>query len=308
MTQRLRLCFMGTPDFAVPALRALVEAGHEVVCVYSQPPRPSGRGHQVQKSPVHQLAESLGIEVRTPVSLKAVEQHQAFADLKLDAAVVVAYGLLLPQAVIDAPRLGTVNIHASLLPRWRGAAPIQRAIQAGDSETGITIMRVELKLDAGPMLMVEKVPITPATTAAHLHDQLAELGGRMIVPALAGLQAGTLPDHIQPEEGVTYAAKLDKDEGRLDWFQSAQNLHRNIRALNPWPGVWCLYQGERFKILDAELVEAKGSPGQIVAAPLVVACGTGALRLTRLQRAGKAPLTAEQILLGFPMPLGSTFT
>ena len=298
---------MGTPDFAVPALRALVAAGHNVVCVYSQPPRPAGRGHHVQKSPVHVLAESLGIEVRTPISLKAAEEQTAFQNLQLDAAIVVAYGLLLPQVIIDAPRLGTVNIHASLLPRWRGAAPIQRSILAGDAETGITIMRVQLKLDAGPMLMVEKLPLDDTSIAADVHDRLSQLGAKMIVPALAGLAAGTLPDIIQPEQGVTYAAKLEKDEGRMDWADSAQNLHRKIRALNPWPGVWCEYKGERMKILEAEMMAAQGPAGQVIDQPLVIACGVGALRLTKVQRAGKAPMAVEQILRGFSIPVGSEF-
>ena len=308
MTDRLRLCFMGTPDFAVPTLAALVKAGHNVVCVYSQPPRPAGRGHHLQKSPVHTLADSLGIEVRTPVSLKGADEQRAFADLQLDAAVVVAYGLLLPQAVIDAPRLATLNIHASLLPRWRGAAPIQRAILAGDTETGNTIMRVQLKLDAGPMLMVEKLPLDRTTTASGLHDALSELGAKMIVPALEKLSAGQLIDVIQPEGGVTYAAKLEKDEGQIRWTDSADLLDRKIRALNPWPGVWCQYNGERIKILAATPVDKSGNPGQVVGAPLLVACGDGALNVTKVQRAGKAPMGVDELLRGFSIPVGSIFT
>ena len=307
MTTPLRLCFMGTPDFAVPALAALAAAGHRVVCVYSQPPRPSGRGHRLQQSPVHQLAERMGIPVRTPVSLKSAQEQSDFAQLQVDACVVVAYGLLLPQAVIDAPRLGTVNIHASLLPRWRGAAPIQRAILAGDAETGVTIMRVQLKLDAGPMLMVERIPLDHTSTAAGLHDQLSDLGARMIGPALAGLQAGTLADRPQPEQGVTYAAKLDKDEGRIDWSESAQMIERKTRGLNPWPGVWCQYQGERLKVLEAVPVDGSAEPGTVIAAPLVVACGHGALALTRVQRAGKGAVTAEDLVRGFAIPVGSSF-
>ncbi len=299
---------MGTPDFAVPALKALVAAGHQILCVYSQPPRPSGRGHHVHLSPVHALAQSLGIQVRTPVSLKGQDEQDAFAALNADAAVVVAYGLILPKAVIDAPRLGTLNIHASLLPRWRGAAPIQRAILAGDAETGVTIMRVEPKLDAGPMLDKQVVPITSDTTAAALHDQLSDLGAAMIAPVLERLNAGALAESIQPEDGITYAAKLDKDEGRLDWTQSAQDLHRKIRALNPWPGVWCELGGERFKILEACAIDGSGSPGLVVDTPLVVACGVGALALTKVQRAGKAPMLADELVRGFALPVGSRFS
>jgi len=304
----LRLVFMGTPDFAVPALKALVEAGHDIVCVYSQPPRPSGRGHHVHPSPVHVLANSLGLDVRTPESLKGQEQQDAFRSLRADAAVVVAYGLILPKAVIDAPRLGTLNIHASLLPRWRGAAPIQRAILAGDRETGVTIMRVEPKLDAGPMLARETLPITGATTASDLHDGLALLGARMIAPVVEQLEKGAAVETPQPEDGVTYAAKLEKDEGRIEWTQTAEQIHRKIRALNPWPGVWCVLGGERIKILDARIVSASGSPGTVVGSPLVVACGQGALALTKLQRAGKAPLSAEQMVRGFEIPAGSQFS
>ena len=307
MTQPLRLCFMGTPDFAVPTLQALLDAGHQVACVYSQPPRPSGRGHKVTPSPVHQLAASHGIPVRTPLSLKTPEEQQSFQDLQVDLCVVVAYGLILPQSIIDAPRLGTINVHASLLPRWRGAAPIQRSIQMGDAETGVTIMRVELKLDAGPMLMMTKIPITDHTNAADLHDQLAALGAEMIVPAVEGLQNGTLTDTIQPAQGVTYAAKLEKDEGHIDWTQDAATIDRHIRALNPWPGVWFTFNGERFKVLAAQISDGKGPPGQVIQSPLVVACGHQSLALTRLQRAGKAPMGADELLRGFAIPLGSIF-
>ena len=305
---RLRLAFMGTPDFAVPTLAALAAAGHDIACVYSQPPRPSGRGHHVQLSPVHVLAQSLGLEVRTPVTLKSPDDQKAFQDLNLDVAVVVAYGLILPRAIIDAPRLGTINIHASLLPRWRGAAPIQRAILAGDAETGNTIMRVEFKLDAGPMLAVEKVPLDETTTVSKLHDDLSALGAKMIVPVLEHLNAGTLAEIPQPEQGVTYAHKLEKDEGLIVWTESAVEIHRKIRALNPWPGVWCSYNGERIKILEAEVCNAAGQPGQVVGNPLVVACGDQALQLRQLQRAGKAPMTAQDLLRGFAIPVGSVFS
>lgn len=308
MTAPLRLVFMGTPDFAVPALSALVAAGHHVVCVYSQPPRPAGRGHHLQKSPVHTLADSLGLEVRTPLNLKSAVDRQAFCDLHADVAVVVAYGLILPQSIIDAPRLGTINIHASLLPRWRGAAPIQRSILAGDSETGNTIMRVEFKLDAGPILAVKKIPIDLHTTASALHDDLSQLGAKMIVPVLDQLNAGALQEIPQPEQGVTYAQKLEKEEGQIDWTASALDIHRKIRALNPWPGVWCTYNGERVKILDAVVVHRNGKPGQVLAEPLVVACGTDALELTKVQRAGKAPMAAHDLLRGFSIPVGSVFS
>ena len=307
MTTRLRLVFMGTPDFAVPTLSALVAAGHDVACVYSQPPRPAGRGHRLQKSPVHELADSLGIQVRTPLTLKSAEDQQAFRDLNADVAVVVAYGLILPQTIIDSPRLGTINIHASLLPRWRGAAPIQRSILAGDDETGNTIMRVEFKLDAGPILAVEKIRIDMTTTASSLHDDLSALGAKMIVPVLDQLNAGTLTETPQPEQGVTYAQKLEKEEGQIVWTDTALDIHRKIRALNPWPGVWCTFNGERVKILEAVVVQMNGEPGKILAEPLVVACGKDALALTKIQRAGKAPMAATELLRGFPIPLGSIF-
>ena len=235
---RLRLAFMGTPDFAASSLRALIDAGHEVACVYSQPPRPAGRGHQVQRSPVHVLAEERGIPVRTPKSLRNAEAQAEFAALDLDCAVVAAYGLILPQPILDAPRMGCLNIHASLLPRWRGAAPIQRAILAGDAETGVTIMQMDAGLDTGAMLLKGTVPITAETTAGSLHDALAELGAGLIVQALDGLAEGRLTAEPQPSEGVTYAAKLSRDDGRLDWSQPADFIERQVRALNPWPGVW----------------------------------------------------------------------
>ena len=234
---RLRLAFMGTPDFAASSLRALIDAGHDVVCVYSQPPRPAGRGHQVQRSPVHVLAEDREIPVRTPKSLRNAEAQAEFAALDLDCAVVAAYGLILPQPVLDAPRMGCLNIHASLLPRWRGAAPIQRAILAGDAETGVTIMQMDAGLDTGAMLLKGSVPITGQTTAGSLHDALADMGSGLIVQALDGLAEGPLTAEPQPNEGVTYAAKLSRDDGRLDWTQPADFIERQVRALNPWPGV-----------------------------------------------------------------------
>jgi methionyl-tRNA formyltransferase len=310
MTQ-LRLVFMGTPDFAVPSLAALIAAGHEIVCVYSQPPRPAGRGQQVQKSPVHRFAEEKGVPVRTPKSLRNAEAQAEFAGLNADAAVVAAYGLILPQAILDAPRLGCVNVHGSLLPRWRGAAPIQRAILAGDAETGITIMQMDVGLDTGAMLSKEAVAITPTTTTSGLHDDLAALGARMIVPALAGLADGSLTAQPQPEEGVTYAAKLTREDGRLDWSQPAVVVERQVRALTPWPGCWFDIGAERIKVLAAEpggaTVAAPGTllPGTLLDDRLTVACADGAVRLTRVQRPGKAPVDGAAFLRGFALPVGS---
>ena len=305
----MRLCFMGTPDFSVSILAALIDAGHDVVCVYSQPPRPAGRGHKEQLTPVHAFAQSRGIAVRTPKSLKGADEQQAFRDLGLDMAVVAAYGLILPQAVLEAPKLGCLNVHASLLPRWRGAAPIQRAILAGDAETGVTIMQMDAGLDTGDMLLTQKVAITPQTTAGMLHDQLAETGARLIVEAVARYPE---LEHVkQPELGITYAAKLAKDEGRIDWTRLAIEIERQVRGLNPWPGVWCVLNEERLKVLaaevTAEVTDGSGAPGTALDDCLAVACGEGALRLTRMQRAGKAPMAAADLLRGFAVPKGSRF-
>ena len=301
----LRLAFMGTPDFAVPILEALRAAGHEIAAVYTQPPRPAGRGHQPQPSPVARAAAAAGIPVRTPARLDAAEV-EAFRALVLDAAVVAAYGLILPPTVLGAPRLGCINVHASLLPRWRGAAPIQRALLAGDSETGVTIMQMDAGLDTGPMLLKEAVPIGPKATAQELHDRLAALGASLVVRALAGLAAGTLAAVQQPAEGVTYAKKLAREEGRLDWRKTAAELERAVRALNPAPGVWLQHGGERIKVLAAEIVAAaSGAPGTVLDAALTVACGSGALRLTRLQRPGRAPMEADALLRGFAIPAGT---
>lgn len=306
----LRLVFMGTPDFAVPSLKALVDAGHRVVCVYSQPPRPAGRGQQVQKSPVHRCAEEHGIPVRTPKSLRKPEEQAEFAALEADAAVVAAYGLILPQPVLDAPRLGCLNVHGSLLPRWRGAAPIQRAILAGDAETGITIMQMDAGLDTGGMLLREAVPITAETTASTLHDAMAALGARMIVPALEGLAAGRLTAQPQPEEGVTYAAKLTREDGRLDWTREAAAVERQVRALTPWPGCWFDAPAatggvERIKVLKAEPADGAGAPGTVLDERLTIACAGGAVRLTLVQRPGKAPVDGGAFLRGFSLPPGT---
>ena len=290
---------MGSPAFAVPALQALHAADHEIACVYTQPPRPAGRGHTLTPCPVHAAASALGLPVRGPARLKRdTAEHAAFAALNLDAAVVAAYGLILPAAMLDAPRLGCLNIHASLLPRWRGAAPIQAAIMAGDAETGITIMRMDEGLDTGPMLLRGTVPITNETTTPMLHDQLAEMGARLIVQTLHHIP----PPVPQPAEGATYAAKLTRDDARIDWSRDAVSLHRQIRALNPWPGTFCQFAGETLKILAATPVTAAGEPGQVLDASFTVASGSGALRLDRVQRAGRPATSGDAFLRGVPKP------
>lgn len=305
----LRLAFMGTPDFAVPALQALADAGHDIVAVYSQPPRPAGRGQKERPSPVQALAESRGWPVRTPTSLRTAEAQQDFAALKLDVAVVAAYGLILPPEILEAPRLGCLNIHASLLPRWRGAAPIQRAILAGDRETGITIMQMDAGLDTGAMLLQESLPIYPETNAQQLHDALAELGGRMIVHALEDYGNSRLLPQPQPDFGVTYADKVQKAEGHLDWTLAAAELDRRVRAFTPWPGAFfeAVKAGkqERIKVLAAEPLPYGGSPGEVLDQGPTIACGAGSLRLWQLQRAGRGAMTAEAFLRGFPLPTGS---
>jgi len=301
----MRLAFLGTPDFAAAILESLLAAGHEVVCVYSQPPRPAGRGHKEQLSPVHALAQARGIEVRTPVRLRDPAEHAAFAALDLDAAVVAAYGLILPPPVLAAPRLGCLNVHASLLPRWRGAAPIQRAIQAGDAESGVAIMQMDAGLDTGPVLLSRAVALPPDATAPWLHDRLAALGAELIVEALDGVAAGRLAPVPQPGQGVTYAHKLARDEGRIDWAQPAAVIERLVRALTPWPGVWFDHAGERIKLLAADIAEGEGPAGRVLDDRLTVACGTGALRLSRLQRPGRAPMAAADLLRGFAIPAGT---
>jgi methionyl-tRNA formyltransferase len=296
---------MGSPDFAVPALSALIDAGHEILCVYSQPARPAGRGQKERPCPVHAFAEDQGLQVRTPASLKDADVQAAFAALDADAAVVAAYGLILPKSVLDAPRLGCINIHASLLPRWRGAAPIQRAIEAGDVRTGISIMAMDEGLDTGAVYLTGEVPITDETTASDLHDKLATMGGEMITEALMGIAEGSLKAIPQPQDGVTYADKLARDEGRLDWSRPAQYLARQIRALNPWPGVWCEHDGQRLKVLAALVEAGSGAPGTVIAEPLVVACGSGALRIERAQRAGKSAMDVADLVRGKPIPVGS---
>jgi len=303
----MRIAFLGTPDFSVPALDALRAAGHEIACVYTQPPRPAGRGQSERRSAIHDHAAAADIPVRTPASLRDDDAQAEFAALNLDAAVVVAYGLILPQPVLDAPRLGCINIHASLLPRWRGAAPIQRAIQAGDAETGVTIMQMDAGLDTGPELLRETIPITAETNAGMLHDALAALGGRLIVEALAGLAAGTLQAVAQPETGETYAAKIERGEERIDWGQPAAILDCHVRAFAPWPGAWFEHDGERIKVLAAKLVAGQGVPGTVLDDALTVACGDGALQLVTVQRAGKAAMAAADYLRGRSVAAGTVF-
>lgn len=291
----MRIAFMGSPDFAVPALRALHAAGHEIAAVYCQPARPAGRGHALRRCPVHEAALALGLEVRTPARLRRDEaEHAAFAALGLDVAVVAAYGLILPQVMLDAPAHGCLNIHASLLPRWRGAGPIQAAILAGDAETGVTIMQMEAGLDTGPMLLREAVPITPATTTATLHDALAEIGARLILRALAE-QPPAIP---QPEHGATYAPKLTREDAALDWTQDAATLDRRVRALTPWPGTATTLDGMVLKVLAAAPEAGAGPPGTVLDDRLLVACGQGALRLLRVQAPGRAGMDAAAFLRG----------
>jgi methionyl-tRNA formyltransferase len=301
----MKLAYLGTADFAVPALGALVDAGHDVLAVYTRAPQPAGRGQQERRTPVHERALALGLPVRTPLSLKSEQEAQAFKALDLDAAVVAAYGHILPKAFLAAPVLGCINIHGSLLPRWRGAAPIHRAILAGDSETGVTIMRMDEGLDTGPMLLAERTPISAADTALSVHDRLAELGARLIVSALDGLMSKTIEPVPQPDEGVTYAHKLGKEEGALDWRRPAVELERKVRAFDPWPGTWFEVAGERIKVVQAALTLAAGAPGSVTIGGdgfPVVACATGGLKLLKLQRAGKSAQPADAFLRGYSLP------
>jgi methionyl-tRNA formyltransferase len=302
----LRLAFLGTPDFAVPTLVELIGQGHDIACVYSQPPRPKGRGLGTEPSPVHALALTHGIAVRTPVSLKDAAQQELFAALGIDAAIVVAYGLLLPQPILDAPRLGCFNLHGSLLPRWRAAAPIQRAIMAGDAETGVMSMRMEAGLDTGPVLMAERTSIG-RKTYGELHDELARLGADLMARTLAALERGSIADQPQPAEGATYAKKILKEETRIDWTQPAHEIDCLIRGLSPTPGAWSEIKGERIKLLNCMPASGSGTPGAILDDILTVACGEGALRLTRLQRPGKAAMDAGDVLRGFALPPGTMF-
>jgi len=306
----LRLAFMGTPDFAVPALAEIIAAGHEVAAVYTQPPRRAGRGMAAKVSPVHAFAQAQGIDVRTPARLH--DAHTAFAALDLDAAIVAAYGLILPQPILDAPRFGCLNIHASVLPRWRGAAPIQRAIMAGDSETGVTIMQMDAGLDTGAVLLMERTTIAARETAGQLHDRLSRMGASLMTRALAALERGSLEATPQPEHGATYAAKISKDEARIAWARPAITLDCHIRGLAPAPGAWCEMAQDgtkvRLKVLSATPVDASGVPGIAVDDALTIACGQGALRLERVQRAGKGVQQADEFLRGFAIAAGTRFT
>jgi methionyl-tRNA formyltransferase len=298
----MRLAFMGSPDFAVPALRAIHVAGHEIAAVYCQPARPAGRGHTVRRCSVHVVANELGLMVRTPARLRADPEAQAaFAALDLDVAVVAAYGLILPQAMLDVPRRGCLNIHGSLLPRWRGAAPIQAAVLAGDKETGITIMQMDAGLDTGPMLLWQGVAIGPDATTASLHDTLAELGAKLILEALERPP----PPVQQPEHGATYAPKLSRDDARIDWTAPAAVIDRRIRAFDPWPGTSTLMNSSPCKILAARPVEGSGTPGMVIDNRLTIACGEGAIRLTRVQLPGRAALDTDAFLRGHPVPPGT---
>ncbi|ESX91241.1 methionyl-tRNA formyltransferase [Mesorhizobium sp. RSR380A] len=314
----LRVIFMGTPEFSVPVLRAIAEAGHEIAAVYTQPPRAAGRrGLELTPSPVQREAERLGIEVRTPLSLKGEGEQAAFHALRADVAVVVAYGLLLPKAILEAPRLGCLNGHASLLPRWRGAAPIQRAIMAGDVETGMMVMRMEEGLDTGPVALVEKCAIEPDMTAGDLHDRLMNIAATLMVEALSRLETNTLASTLQAADGVTYARKIDKSETRVDWTRPAAEVHNHIRGLSPFPGAWCEAdiggRTERLKLLRSTLLEgtlseSMGESGGILDDRLTVACGSGAVRLVEVQRAGGKPAAAQEFLRGAKIEKGMKFS
>lgn len=301
---KLRLAFMGTPEFSCSVLQALLESPHDVVCVYSQPPKRAGRGKQLRPTPVHQMAEAAGIEIRTPKSLKAEDIQADFAALELDAAIVVAYGLILPLPILDAPKHGCLNLHASLLPRWRGAAPIQRAIMAGDTETGVGIMQMAEGLDTGDVLAEAHVSITKETTAGSLHEALAEVGATLMVETLDKLGRSAITPIIQSDTGVTYASKIDKAEAAIDWSRSAEDLSCHIRGLSPFPGAYFEQGGTRIKVLNARVASGVGAAGELLDDDLTVACGTGALKLTLLQRAGKSPMTAKVFVNGYKLPKG----
>ena len=307
----LRLIFMGTPDFAVPTLLELVAHGHEIAAVYTRAARPAGRGMKLQPSPVEQEARRLGIPVLTPTTLKTPEALEEFRAHQADAAVVVAYGMILPQAILDAPKFGCFNLHGSLLPRWRGAAPINRAIMAGDAETGVMVMKMDAGLDTGDVAMAERIAITDRMTALDLHDALAPLGADLMVRAMAALGRGGLQLTKQSEQGVTYAAKIDKAEARIDWTGPAREVLRHIHGLSPFPGAWCEMAGEaeqvRVKILRCELLDRSGVPGELLDEHLAVACGQGAIRILELQRAGKQPMKADEFLRGTLLKPGARF-
>lgn len=299
----MRIIFMGSPEFSTPILDALVDAGHDIACVYCQPPRPAGRGKKDRPTPVHARADALGLPVRHPKSLRTPEAQAGFSALNADIAVVVAYGLILPKPILDAPAKGCLNIHASLLPRWRGAAPIHRAIMAGDNETGLCIMQMDEGLDTGDVLMRRATPIGADETTAQLHDRLSLMGASLICDALDALP--TLTPEPQPETGVTYAAKIDKSEARIDWTRSAAEIDRQIRGLSPFPGAWCELNGERLKLLASRMAQGAGQPGQTLNDALTIACGDGAIEITRLQKAGRAAQDSEEFLRGVAIPAGT---
>ena len=305
--RQLRVAFMGTPDFAVPTLKALIKAGFNVVAVYSQPPARSGRGKKLKNSPVHALAAASNIKVHTPENFKTEDEIATFKALDLDVAVVVAYGQILPKAILDAPKHGCVNIHASLLPRWRGAAPIHRAIMAGDKETGVCIMKMDIGLDTGPVIARKSIAITNTSTTADLHDLLAALGADMIRDALLGYCDQTLIPQEQSLEGVTYAKKIDKAEALIDWTKPALDIDRQVRGLCPFPGAYTLYDGERIKVLAGNIEEANGTPATLLDDQLLVACGTGAYRIERAQKAGKGAMDRREFLHGIDIPKASVF-
>ncbi len=307
MKTALRIVFMGSPDFSVPILAALINAGHTVIAAYSQPPRPAGRGQKERRCAVHDYALEHGIDVRTPTSFKDPDAITQFQKLDADIAVVVAYGLILPKSILVSPHLGCVNVHASMLPRWRGAAPIHRAILAGDRESGVCIMQMDEGLDTGPVLLRKSTPIDPDTTVSDLHDRLSELGAELIVPVICRLADGTSEITPQSDQGVTYAKKLEKSEGALDWALSAEELERKIRAFTPWPGVWFTYKGERIKVQSADVIPPSPSqetPGTVVDDTLTISCGSGYLRPAVLQRPGKQKMDLTDFLRGYPILKG----
>jgi methionyl-tRNA formyltransferase len=306
----LRIVFMGTPEFSVPALSEIVAAGHEVATVYTQPPRPAGRGMSERRSPVHVFAEAAGLKVLTPVSLKAAEEQAAFASHGPDVAVVIAYGLLLPKAILDAPTHGCLNLHGSALPRWRGAAPIQRAIMAGDAETAAMVMRMDEGLDTGPVCLGESIAIGPDMTAGELHDRMALVGAGLVVKALAALERGSMDCRPQPQAGVTYARKITNEEARIDFGRPAREVHNLIRGLSPAPGAWFQVTGangasERIKVLRAAPADGSGAPGTVLDGALTIACGEGAVQLLQVQRAGRRPMTAAELLRGYALLAGA---
>jgi len=305
----LRIAFMGTPEFSVDILQALYDAGHDIAAAYCQPPSRSGRGKKERPSPVQKHAEDLNIPVFTPQSLKSAEEQQKFKNLDLDLAIVVAYGLILPKEILDAPKYGCLNIHASLLPRWRGAAPIHRAIMAGDKVTGVNIMVMETGLDTGPVLLERRINILPTDTTGILHDKLKSLGAEAILPAIEGYVSGALIPVHQDDKGISYAHKIDKQEARIDWQRPAEELRNHIHGLSPFPGAYGMAGDERIKILQAEVTEGTGPAGQLIKAPMIIACGDGkALRILKAQRAGKGPMEADDLLRGLPLPPGTIFS